>query len=73
MNAAASGGKLDCLKWAQSNGCNMASCVCEYAAREGHLELLIWARNNGHNFSFRKCQAAAEKQQHILDWMYVNY
>jgi hypothetical protein len=63
-DAAAAGGHLELLQWAQANNCTIgarkySSQSCDLAARGGHLETLQWLRANGCVWCLYTCSAAA--------------
>lgn len=58
-SAAASGGHLEVLQWARSQGCPWDSDTCSAAALNGHLALLQWARSEDCPWNCGTCSAAA--------------
>jgi hypothetical protein len=42
-------GKLDCLKYAHENGCELGAWICNFAATHGHLDCLKYIIENGYN------------------------
>ncbi|CAB9506500.1 ankyrin repeat protein [Seminavis robusta] len=68
-SAAAGGGHLELLKWAQQNGCPWDKATCSAAACGGHLELLKWARENGCPWDEETCwYAARHGHLELLKW-----
>ena len=56
---AASGGRVEVLRWAREQGCHLDAGTCAAAAGNGHLTVLRWARHNGCAWSSSTCEAAA--------------
>ena len=56
---AASGGHLDCFKYAHENGCVWDEGTCSEAANRGHLEVMKWLHNNGCPWNEWVCRSAA--------------
>jgi hypothetical protein len=56
----ASGGHLDCLKYAHEHGCPWFTIVCTGAARGGHLECLRYAHEHGCPWGAETCNSAAK-------------
>ena len=58
MNAAASTGNLELVKWIYTKGCP-TGCICDCAALHGHLKVLKWARKKRAGWDTRTFYNAA--------------
>ena len=56
---AASGGNIECLKYAREKGCEWKADTCKAAAASGHLECLQYAHSHGCPWESDTCTAAA--------------
>ena len=56
---AAENGYLDCLKYANENGCQWNKYTCRNAAKNGHIECLKYAYENSYPWDKKTCKHAA--------------
>lgn len=67
--AAARGGHVKVLQWAQENGCAWDVRACNAAAAAGHLETLQWLRQHDCPWGSSTCASAAgEGKLEVLQW-----
>ena len=60
---AASGGHLECLRYAHEHGCPWKADTCTYAARQGRLECLRYAHEHSCPWDADTCAQAADNGQ----------
>ena len=67
--AAAKGGHLEMLQWAQANGCPWSADTCKAVAEGGHLGILQWVRTNGCLWGLHTRGVARGR---VLEWALAN-
>ena len=69
--AAARGGRLEVLQWAQANGCPWDEETCSMAAGGRYLDMLRWARANGCPWN-ANAVAREYEQDDVVIWATAN-
>ena len=68
MSTAAKGDHFHVLKWLAENGCQLFTCISEYAATNGNLEILKWCEDNNKLLKDFCYNAAGSGHLEVLKW-----